>query len=263
MPRRRRRHRKLISLLVPMGGDDPCRTRNWAWLQRYWECHLPGVEIVIGRDRSSTRSWRNTSPEPFSKATAVNDAFSRSHGDILVILDTDAYLSANVIEHVAHVLRVNRERGIRDWYVPYTHLYRLTRPITERILASDPCHHPATLSSPPHPGDIDGTEGSGPLNTYGAMCTVLPREAFEIVGGMDPRFRGWGAEDFAFALALDVLWGPMQHTPNDILHLWHPAFTATHNGAAPLWQVKMWANQTKPGINNELGARYQHAAGLV
>lgn len=252
-----RRPRPLVSLLVPLGGDDPARLRNWKWLEEYWRSHLIDCEIVIGRDKRSEYRRRNRNPLPFSKAVAVNDAFRKSRGDIIVILDADALLRARVLHHVAERLRQQREVGVQTWFVPYEHLYRLRRPFTERLLESDPCH-PIYIPTPPPPYDIDNKDGSGPINTYGAMCQVMPREAFETVGGMDPRFRGWGAEDFAFALALECLWGPVLHTPNDILHLWHPSVIA---GQGASWTVKMWPNQTGPGINNALGARYQKARG--
>ncbi len=254
---RRRRVRQQISLLVPMGGDDPSRARNWKWLAEFWRSNLPGAEIVIGRDRASRRTMLRRCPQPFSKAVAINKAFRKSHGDIVVILDSDAYLPADVIEHCAERLRAQRKIGVRSWFTPYAHLYRLTRAATKLLIQSNP-RHPLTFSSPPPPQDVDSRDGSGPLSQFGAMCQIVPREAFELVGGFDPRFRGWGSEDHAFAVALETLWGPRKTTPNDILHLWHPAFTA---GTGPSWTIKMWANQTKPGVNDALGGRYHQAAG--
>ena len=251
---RRRQH--LISILVPLGGDDPARLRNWEWLRAYLECHLPDAEIVIGRDRASERRWCRK-PKPFSKAAAVNDAFRRSRGDVIVILDADAFLAASVIEHCAERLRHQRRCGDRSWFVPYRHLYRLRRPTTERVLESDPCH-PLWIPSPPPAWDIDGKDGSGPINIYGAMCQIMPREAFETVGGMDTRFRGWGAEDLAFACALDTLWGQHDYTHNDILHLWHPSVIS---GQGASWTIKMWPRQTRPGVNNELGGLYLRVNG--
>ena len=253
---KRRRHR--ISLLVPLGGDDPARRRAWEWLQRYWRDELPGVEIVIGRDRKSERSrWRRRSPRAFSKAVAVNDAFRRSHGDVIVILDSDAYLAGSVIAHCAERLRKQREAGVRSWFIPYDHLYRLNRSTTGRVLRSDP-RHPLRLPSPPPPSDIDGNEGSGPLNVFGAMCQIMPREAFIVAGGMQEKFIGWGGEDYAFAQALDTLWGPHKTTPNDILHLWHPRIIG---GRGADWTVRMWANQLEPRVNDQLAAQYSRAFG--
>ena len=236
---------------------SPTACANWEWLKEYWECKLPCAEIVIGRDPASERRpWRRH-PKPFSKAVALNNAFKASRGDIIVLLDSDAYLDYRVIEHCAERLRAQREAHVRSWFVPYNHLYRLTKRATDEILRSCPCK-PKVLPTPPPKHDIDTRDGSGPLHVFGAMCQIMPREAFITVGGLDPRFRGWGAEDSAFTQALDTLWGPRHNTPNDILHLWHPSFTS---GSGPAWTVKMWANQTSSGVNNPLAARFQKAYG--
>jgi hypothetical protein len=174
-----------------------------------------------------------------------------------VLLDNDAYLDWKVIQHCADRIRAQRRAHVRSWFVPYNHLYRLTRRATRLVLESEPCN-PYRFSSPPPPCDVDGRDGSGPLHIFGAMCQIMPREAFITVGGLDPRFRGWGAEDSAFTQALDTLWGPRHNTPNDILHMWHPSFMS---GSGPTWTVKMWANQSGPGVNNPLAGRYQKAYG--
>ncbi len=173
-----------------------------------------------------------------------------------MLLDSDALLDAKVIAHCADRLRRQRKNGMRSWFVPYDDLFRLNRKATATILLTSPSA-PYNIPSPPPPDWIDGRDGSGPINIFGAMCQVLPREAFVRVGGLDPRFRGWGAEDSAFARALDTLWGPRHNTANDILHLWHPSFTTGATG--PLWTVKMWNHQTSPGANDVLGGRYERA----
>ena len=252
---RRRTH--TISILVPLGGDDPARRRNWAWLEKELRCHLPEAQIVIGRDRGS-EPRRGRRQRPFSKAAAVNDAFKRSNGDIIVVLDADAYLAPGVIQHCADALRHARRCGERFWFVPYSHLYRLRRPTTEHLIESDP-RHPMWIPSPPPAWDIDNKDGSGPINIYGAMCQIMPREAFELVRGFDSRFVGWGGEDISEFFALCTLWGPVRYTDNDILHLWHPSVVSNQTDAS--WQVKMWNGQTQPGVNNELAGRYARAKG--
>jgi predicted glycosyltransferase involved in capsule biosynthesis len=226
-------------------------------LRRYYAANLPNSEIVIGRDRQSRRRpWRRN-PKVFSKAAAVNNAFRKSGGDIVVILDADAYLSTTVLTHCADRLRAQRRAHVRGWFIPYSSLYRINRRATREIIKSDP-RYPLALTTPPPAQDVEGRDGSGSINTFGAMCQVMPREAFETVGGMDPRFRSWGSEDSSFMHALDTLWGRHATTPNDILHLWHPRIMAG-DGAA--WTVRLWPNQTEPNLSNALGARYAKAAG--
>ena len=256
--------RKQISLLVPLGGCEIWRILDWAWLRAYWEWHLPDAEIVIGRDRRSDRHWWRPKPPAFSKACAINDAFRRSHGDIIVILDADTYLHANVVKHCAERIRAMRRAGVRSWFVPYTSLYRLTKGATERLLESSP-RHPMHIPNPPPPSDIEGTSGSGLGHKFGALCQIMPREAFLTVGGLDPRMRGWGAEDAAFLRALNTLWCHYTKTPNDILHLWHPKIVMGTDrwpdGQGNAWEIRAWAGQSAPRANDWLGSQYAKATG--
>jgi glycosyltransferase involved in cell wall biosynthesis len=256
----RRRKKVTISLLVPYqsSGDDG-RDASWAWLREYWKL-LPDSEIVMGRDKKSKRWFRKR--RPFSKTAAVNQAFRKSRGDIIVILDADAYLPHEVIQHCAERLRACREAGVQTWFVPYQRIYRLTEDASLDVILSDPAD-PPKFSSPPPAELVEGTDGSGLGRLYGAMCQIMPREAFEAAGWMDNRFIGWGGEDVALLKAVDTLWGPHKNTPTDILHLWHKravsgAWTDRH---ANIWEVRIWEGQTAPRMNDALASRYNQAAG--
>lgn len=165
MCNRPNKSKRLISLLVPLGGDDPYRQKVWHWLERYWKDQLGDTcEIVVGTDCRNRKRWKR---EAFSKAAAVNDAFKKSHGDIIVILDADAYFPGDKITHAAARLRKQRKAGVHSWFVPYRLLFRLTRVATEDVIASDPAN-PLTFPTPPPPGttkllmDLDGATSLGP-----------------------------------------------------------------------------------------------------
>lgn len=236
-----------ISLLVPFRADykQPERIRTWIWLRRYWKAQLPGAEIVMG---SSTG-------EIFSKTEAVNDAASRASGRIFVILDSDAYMDPKVIQGCADEIDYAQRRGQNRWFIPYRALYRLTREKSDQILESDPTE-PLELqvSSPPADEDVESTVGSMHGRRYGAMIQMMPREAFALVGGMDPRFRGWGGEDISFARAVDTLYGKHKTTNNDVLHIWHPKFGADYH-------TRRWQGQTSGEPNKHLATRYSLATG--
>ena len=251
--------KQLISILVPLGGSDPFRLEVWNWLREYYESHLYGIEIVIGRDRRNDRHWRN---EPFSKAAAVNDAFRHSHGDIIVILDADCYIDAQVILHWAERLRKQRDAGVRSWAVPYRFLLRLTKLATEELIKSNPIH-PFQFPQPLPPKDLEGTDGSGWGHVYGALIQIMPREAFIFVGGMDERHRGWGGEDRALLLKLDALWGPYQNSPNNVYHLWHPKIVAAEgiDEQGRRAEIRAWTGQKTIRSNDWLSAQYNWAEG--
>jgi predicted glycosyltransferase involved in capsule biosynthesis len=188
-----------LSVLIPYGGDEEWRERNFHWLLRRYGDLLPGAQIVIG-----------SSDEPFSRARARNQAFSQCTGDTLLIADADTLFHVDQIEAAVQLLHRRR-----TWVIPYTWYYNLSREVTNSVLNLDPTEtilEPTSTSSYEH--KVESWAG----------LLVMSRTAFELVGGYDERFQGWGYEDNAFRLALDTLWGPHERVGwGYCLHLWHPA----------------------------------------
>lgn len=205
-----RLRRRTVSILVPINiHPDTHRAADWKWLKQYWRYHYPTAELVIGQDAHV----------PFSKTRAVNNAASRAHGNIFVIADADCFIDINHVKAAIAQIQTSRHRL---WMIPYRRFYRLSEQATARILRSSP-HHPYHEPTPPPPSDIEpgGVDPSHYGHHYAAMIMILPRQAFYAVGGMDPRFCGWGGEDISFMYAVDTLWGPHKTSKNDVLHLYH------------------------------------------
>jgi hypothetical protein len=237
--------RPQISLLVPFraSAKHPHRARIWEWLKRYWSHELPDAEIVVGHSTS----------EAFCKTEAVNDAAARARGRIFVILDSDAYIRGSAILHCARAIEEAQRRGQKRWFIPYRRLYRLTEASAEMVLNSDPMW-PYRFTSPPPDDAVESTVGSMHGHHFGAMIQIMPREAFEAVGCMDTRFKGWGGEDVAFMRAVDTLYAKHKTIAVDVLHLWHPNI-----GTSVL--DRMWEGQDKPGQNSRLAKSYSRATG--
>jgi len=232
-----------ISLLVPFRDDHTeGRLKNWLWLKAFWEHELPGAEMIIGIDTGS----------PFSKTCAMNNAFQHSHGDILILLDADCYIEPNVILQCADRIRKARDEQEPLWFVPYRHLFRLTLKATEKLVASNP-KDALRFSIPPDPNDIGNAISSGNGHWFGALIQIMPREAYLKVGGMDPRFRGWGGEDITLVRVVDTLYGRHRTTNDQVFTLMHHV-----NGNALL---RMWEGQNKTGINNRLSVHYRETYG--
>jgi hypothetical protein len=237
-----------ISILVPFRDDhEEGRGDNWAWLRQYWKHALPDAEIVLG----------DAPGEPFSKTCAINAAFRASTGDVLAMIDADCFIDASVILDCASKIRQGRSREPREavWFIPYNRLFRLTRVATMYLIASDP-KDPFKFGAPPDDIDVGPTNGSGFGHWFGALIQIFPREAFEAVHGMDPRFRGWGGEDVAFVLALDTLFGVHRLTSNQVLTLWHSV--QSKPGTNPNL-LRIWEGQTDPRTNWRIAGRYRKA----
>lgn len=247
-----------ISIIIPFRSSKKYKRQaeNFHWLKEYYECQLPGAEVIVGKDHHKHK--------PFSKAVAVNTGVRKSTGDILVIVDADGYLPIKSILTCAREIRKARKKHQKLWFVPYRRFYRLTDAASKRVLKSDPCD-PYEFPVPPAKCDIQNTQGSGRGHWFGALVQVLPREAFDCVGGWDVRFRGWGGEDHSIMRATDTLYWRHKTLPGAVFHLWHPmlgkALDEEFSGAWVEWKERIWENQDKSGSNGKLAARYSRAFG--
>lgn len=224
--------------MVPFRSDSEYRDKVLDWVLQYWHSQLPDAEIIIGESKS----------DPFSKTEAFNDALNRSTGEVIVLLDADAYFSGEVILKCA--ARILEDIDNHLWYVPYNHMYRLNQKITEKILDSDPTN-PLILTPTLDILDDDGSK-SGIAHRYGAMIMMFPREAYDAIRCFDERFAGWGGEDIATLKALDTLYGKHKIAKKNLYHLWHPKIGDNYKN-------RKWAKQEKEQPNSQLAMRYHKA----
>jgi hypothetical protein len=187
-----------VSLVVAVTPD---RIPAWEWLRGRYETTFPDWQIVQCDDRSGG---------PWSKGAAVNDAAHRAMGDVLVIADADMLASDQALHHALRYL----ENGAA-WVVPYRSVYRLSEPVTRRVLAGEV----AAIPTPLCPNLLERPVTRGPA---GGGIVVVRAADFHKVGGIDPAFTGWGGEDEAFGRALDTLVGPHARLNYPAWHLWHP-----------------------------------------
>lgn len=144
-------------------------------------------------------------PAPeWSKGAAVNPVANQTTGDVLVLADADSFVAPE------HLDRAIGQAGIRGWAMPHSVVKRLDRESSDRLIRGMPGRQRLERSAYP------ALPGGGIL--------VVTREAWDMVGGFDPRFRGWGGEDHCIGLALRCLTGneinPRRICP--LIHLWHP-----------------------------------------
>lgn len=221
----------MISFLIPFRDSDGTRTEAATWIRARWMAHYPDAEFIVESDDGL---------DPFNKSMAVNKAFSKSHGEIIVILDADTWVPEELFQQA--LTRVTS--GTAAWVIPATVSWRLTESATRRIIAHDPSQQ--MYYSRPDIEQVSGVVG---------FCHVLPRSAFEMVGGMDERFRGWGGEDGAFKMSVNTLWGSADRLHGTLVSLWH-------DRPRDYMGRRIWKGQTMRLENNRLWRRYIQANGL-
>ena len=114
---------------------------------------------------------------------------------------------------------------------------------------------PITFGDPPEDWQFHPYHNTSSGHWWGALIQIMPREAFELVGGMDERFRGWGGEDVSFMRALDTLYGKHRTFNGPVYHLWHPTIPGLWKG------TRQWEGQDGPEMNDWLAYRYDQAVG--
>lgn len=199
-----------VAVVIPTSStNDQHRAAALVWVARWWREQFAGFAVEFGECDS---------PE-WSKGAAVADGVARcAAADVLVLADADSFTfePASVAAAVSAVAA-----GAAPWAIPHGRVYRLNRRETERLY-DDPRGIPrlGALARPAYP------------SVPGGGITVVSREAFELVGGIDHRFRGWGGEDLAFGWALHTLAGAPAEIGGKLVHLWHPHPAPTLRGSA-------------------------------
>lgn len=212
------------AVLMPAGITDDWRAKALHYVTAWYRRHFSNLEIAVGE-----------SPDPWSKGAAIADALERSgpSAQVLVLADADSFIHNpdDLAEAISLV-----ERGKCPWVIPHEHVYRLKESETAR-LHDDPTSRPR-LGHTCRPVYI-GPAGGG--------ITVVARDAYDTVHGIDARFVGWGGEDVAFGWALETLVAPPERLTGHLVHLWHPHPAPNLRGSAE---------------SEHLVARYQEARGV-
>lgn len=196
-----------IALLMPWRDmGDPWRRALKDWIGEWWMAHFPTI-----------KQMHATGPLGglFNRSAALNDAARRAAwADLFIIVDMD---TVPVMSTVALALS---QLDPSHWLLPYTVYYNLDQPTTEAIVRASP--YQRDLPEP--------TTWEHRLEDSVSGCVIVPRALYCDVGGFDERFCGWGFEDRAFHLALQVL-HPGGRMASYVQHLWHHAPLSNREGA--------------------------------
>lgn len=147
--------------------------------------------------------------DPWAKGAAVDAAVKLSPARVLVIADADVLVPVEALQR--SVLAVTCGAA---WSQPHGEVFRLSQDTTARVYTEALPGRPRWLPR----RALANRQHTGP---HGGGIVVLTRDAYDTVGGIDPRFVGWGGEDISFARALDTLVGPCLRFDAPMWHFWH------------------------------------------
>lgn len=193
-----------LSVIMPFRGPDHFEERwsSYMWLRDRYDALLPQAEIIIGDDDS----------EPFNRARARNNAVAEAKGDLLCFADADTVFNAGQILRGCQLVVAGA-----PWAICYDLglYYNLTEQASKAVKALPAGAH---VYEPTDPAEWDHK-----IDSWAGLLLV-PRAAYDKVGGYDEHFTGWGYEDNAFRFALDRRVGPhVRAEGRYALHLWHPS----------------------------------------
>lgn len=173
---------------------------------RHHTIHSPATAVKDGTD-------------PFNKSRAFNVAVrSLVHEPILMFIDADMIAHPGVYELAAEVLRTKPVEAVHM----YTSFFNLSQEDSKSFELSDEFYQRMKETAVPPTGTYEVTEtrldSHSPL--FGGMVAVT-RRAFEIVGGCEESFEGWGGEDMAMSYKLQRLVNCAALQTDQAYHLWH------------------------------------------
>jgi len=206
-----------VVVLVPR-RPEPWRDQLWRYVQQEIETELDWP-IFEGVDAGQ---------QPMNRAAARNRAAGQA-GDweVAVFLDADTVPDFSNLQRAVELVG---ETG--KLVCAQTEFRSLSRAGTELVLAGqcDPESAPVRWVYP------------NPKSS----CIAIGRELWDLVGGYDERFDGWGWEDSSIFHACQALAG-VGRLPGTCHHLWHPRSPEKNPGRDAYRR------------NEALGARYKAA----
>ena len=183
-----------VDVIVPYQATGSLRAANLHRLLGHWRSSFPRYDVQVGQIPADV---------PWCKADAISEALARTEGDILVIADADVWLDPEYVRRAVRL--VNHRRA--PWVVPHRMVHRLAA-------------EPSAAWRPDTNGLLGPVERRPYIGVPGGGMFVVRREDYVEVP-MDPRFRGWGGQDIAWAHAADTLIGKHRRLHGTLIHLHH------------------------------------------
>ena len=217
-----------VSVVVPYRGDGRnWRDKAWQYVAAWWKTTHPTWQVVQGFSLAG----------PWVKAHAVADGLRWADGDIVVIADADV-IGDGFGEVAAKV-----DTGEAVWAMPHTWVCRLTQLATRRLYDGGQLPEDRLRDREQVMERHVAAPGGG--------LVIMRRSTYDATP-MDPRFRGWGLEDVAWAHALHLMHGRGHRAEGTLWHMYHPAQerisrTVGNKESLALWR-RYLTTRSKAGI---------------
>lgn len=185
-----------VVILVPRRADGGHRDTLWAFCRNWWMEHHDPMPIYEGHHEGG----------PFNRSAAINAAAAQAGDwDVALVIDADTISERDPVRRaIAHAAATGALAVAHD------QRYMLSRRGTQEILRGD-------RRDWKRRGMVDRVYRDS------VSCAVaVSRATWDLVGGFDERFVGWGYEDTAFRIAVETMTGQPLHVEKGIcFHLWH------------------------------------------
>ena len=198
-----------------------------------WLARTPEIEVVVVEQDTHPRLLPPLAHDgarvvfaynggPFNKAWGLNVGARASAGGVLLFGDADVIVPGGL--GAAAALCADRGQLVK----PYLELVDLGPDESARVRELGPAAAPGR-----DPAGLRNRDGIGERLVLCGGWFAIRRDAFAALGGFDERFVGWGGEDDAMTLKVELArLTTCELDPGPALHLWHPRSHATTLGHA-------------------------------
>ena len=219
------------SAIVTYRGADGSERRANLDAVLAWLAATPGIEAIVVEQDAHPRLAAPLphpgaavvfayNPGPFNKAWGLNVGARHAAAAVLAFGDADVIVPGGLGQAAAHC------ESSMQVAKPYTTLVDLTEDESRRVR-----EHGAAAALPI---DVAARRDRDAAGERLALCGgwfAMRRDAFVALGGFDERFVGWGGEDDAMTLKVELArLATVELDPGPALHLWHPRSHATTLG---------------------------------